>query len=146
MISFPNSTLLATFVHDDIDFDWSCTDSCRSHGFVMRVSRWSHLVTWYVSDTRLGSVCMCVCVCVCSQKVGKLWALAARMSCWQTWNKNLWLRFPDLRRLLGTTRHISTLLAKHYIKSNTIVVVLARTLITPTRSSPATPTTWRSVW
>ena len=30
---------------DYIDFDGPCTDSCRSHGFVMRVSRQSRLVT-----------------------------------------------------------------------------------------------------
>ena len=38
MIFFPNSTLLTSFVvtkHDDLHFDWACTDSCRSHGFVM---------------------------------------------------------------------------------------------------------------
>ena len=48
MISFPNSTLPPSFVvtkRDYIDFDWPCTDSCRSHGFVMRVSRQSRLVT-----------------------------------------------------------------------------------------------------
>ena len=30
---------------DYIDFDGPCTDSCRSHGFVIRVSRQSRLVT-----------------------------------------------------------------------------------------------------
>ena len=37
-----------TFVvtmRDYIDFDWPCKDSCRSHSFVMRISRWSCLVT-----------------------------------------------------------------------------------------------------
>ena len=57
MISFPNSTLPPSFVVTTcnyIDFDWPCTDSCRSHSFVMRGSRWSH-GTSVMQDYRLSS-------------------------------------------------------------------------------------------
>ena len=56
MILFPYSTYPPSFVvtkHNVLILIGPALDSCRSNVFVMKVSRWSRLVTWYVSDMRL---------------------------------------------------------------------------------------------